>query len=99
MIVAERGKGSHDDAPGVTTAKRMLRLLLAEHHHPQGGMAMGYRELVKALAGDQSNISYSLRTLETRGWIVIGRTRGGRAESFDLTPAGLKKASGICMKL
>jgi hypothetical protein len=35
--------------------KRMLRLLLAEHHHPHGGMAMGYRELVKALAGDQSN--------------------------------------------
>ena len=64
--------------------KRMLRLLLAEHHHPHGGMAMAYRELVKALAGDQSNISHSLRTLETRGWIVIGRTRGGRAESLDL---------------
>jgi DNA-binding MarR family transcriptional regulator len=79
--------------------KRMLRLLLAEHHHPHGGMAMGYRELVKVLAGDQSNSSHSLRTLETRGWIVIGRTRGGRAESLDLTPAGLKKASGICMKL
>jgi hypothetical protein len=43
--------------------KRMLRLLLAEHHHPHGGMAMGYRELVKALAGDQSNSSHSLRTL------------------------------------
>jgi DNA-binding MarR family transcriptional regulator len=79
--------------------KRMLRLLLAEHHRPHGGMAMGHRELVKALAGDQSNISHSLRTLETRGWIVIGRTRGGRAESLDLTPAGLKKASEICTKL
>jgi len=77
----------------------MLRLLLAEHHRPHGVMAMGHRELVKALAGEQSNISHSLRTLETRGWMVIGRTRGGRAESLDLTPAGLKKASGICMKL
>ena len=79
--------------------KRMLRLLLAEHHHPHGGMARGYRELVKALAGDQSHSSHSLRTLETRGWIVIGRTRGGRAGALTLTPAGLKKASGICMKL
>jgi len=79
--------------------KRMLRLLLAEHHRPHGGMAMGHRELVKALAGAQSNISHGLRTLETRGWIVIGRTQGGRAESLDLTPAGLNKASGICMKL
>jgi DNA-binding MarR family transcriptional regulator len=79
--------------------KRMLRLLLAEHHRTHGGMAMGHRELVKALAGDKSNSSRSLRTLETRGWIGIGRTRGGRAESLDLTPAGLKKASEICMKL
>jgi DNA-binding MarR family transcriptional regulator len=79
--------------------KRMLRLLLAEYHRTHGGMAMGHRELVKALAGDKSNISHSLRILETRGWIVIGRTRGGRAESLDLTPAGLKKASEICTKL
>jgi DNA-binding MarR family transcriptional regulator len=79
--------------------KRMLRLLLAEHHRTREGMAMGHRELVKTLAEDKSHISHSLRTLETRGWIVIGRTRGGRAESLDLTPAGLKKASEICMKL
>ena len=79
--------------------KRMLRLLLAEHHRTHGGMAMGHRELVKALAGDKSHISHSLRTLETRGWMVIGRTGGGRAESLDFTPAGLKKASEICMKL
>ena len=79
--------------------KRILRVLMAEHHRTQGGMAMGHRELVQALAGDKSTISHSLRTLETRGWIVIGRTRGGRAESLDLTPAGLKKASEICMKL
>lgn len=79
--------------------KRMLRLLLAEHHRTHGGTAMEHRELVKALAGDKSNISHSLRTLETRGWIVIGRTRGGRAESLDLTPVGLKKASEIWMKL
>lgn len=79
--------------------KHILRVLLAEHHRTHGRMAMGHLELVKALGGDQSNSSHSLRTLETRGWIVIGRTAGGRAESLDLTPAGLEKASEICIKL
>jgi hypothetical protein len=58
---------------------------------------MGHRELVKALGGDKSNSSHSLRTLETSGWIVIGRTLGGRAASRDLTPVGLEKASEICL--
>lgn len=79
--------------------KRLLRLWLAEHQRTHEGMAMGHRELVKALAGDKSTISHSFRTLETRGWMVIARTQGGRAESLDLTPAGLKKASEICRKL
>ena len=79
--------------------KHILRLLMAEHHRTHGGTSMGHLELVKALAGDKSNISHSLRTLETRGWIVIGRTPGGRAEYLDLTPAGLEKASEICIKL
>ena len=75
--------------------KHLLRLLMAEHHRTHGGTSMGHLELVKALAGDKSNISHSLRTLETRGWIVIGRTPGGRAEYLDLTPAGLEKASEL----
>ena len=75
--------------------KHILRLLIAEHHRSQGRMSMGHLELGKALVGDKSNISHSLRTLETRGWIVIGRTPGGRAEYLDLTPAGLEKASEI----
>jgi len=79
--------------------KPILRLLLAAHHRTHGRTSMGHLELVKALAGDTSNISHSLHTLETRGWIVIGRTRGGRAESLDLTPEGLEKASEICIKL
>ena len=56
-------------------------------------------ELSKALGGDKGNISHSLRTLEARGWIVLGRTPGGRAESPYLTPTGLEKASEICTKL
>lgn len=75
--------------------KRIMRLLLAEHHRTRGGTTMGHFELVKALGGDKSNISHSLRTLETRGVIVIGRTPGGQADSLYLTPEGLKKASEI----
>ena len=79
--------------------KHILRVLMAEHHRTHGGTSMGHLALVKALAGDKSNISHSLRTLETRRWIVIGRTPGGRAEYLDLTPEGLEKASEISIKL
>jgi DNA-binding MarR family transcriptional regulator len=75
--------------------KHILRVLLTEHHRTHGRISMGHLELVKALGGDKSNISHSLRTLETRGWIVIGRTLGGRAESLELTPVGLEKASEL----
>jgi DNA-binding MarR family transcriptional regulator len=75
--------------------KRIMRLLLAEHHRTRGGTTMGHFELVKALGGDKSNISHSLRTLEARGMIVIDRTPGGQADSLYLTPEGLKKASEI----
>lgn len=75
--------------------KRIMRLLLAQHHRTRGGTSMGHVELVKALGGDKSTISHSLRTLETRGVIVIGRTPGGQADSLYLTPEGLKKASEI----
>ena len=90
MIVAERGKEA-------MTTQRVSRLqnacwaVAGGTSPPSGGDGNGYRERVKALAGDQSNISYSLRTLETRGWIVIGRTRGGRAESFVSPRQGSKK--------
>jgi DNA-binding MarR family transcriptional regulator len=75
--------------------KRIMRLLLAEHHRTRGGTTMGPVERVKALGGDKSNISHSLRTLEARGVIVIDRTPGGQADSLYLTPEGLKKASEI----
>ena len=77
--------------------KQMLRWLLADHHRTRGVIASSHEELVQALGGDKGNISHSLRTLEARGWIVLGRTPGGRAESLYLTPAGLEKASEICL--
>ena len=79
--------------------KQMLRWLLADHQRTRGVLASSHAELVTALGGDKGNISHSLRTLEARGWIVLGRTSGGRAESLYLTPTGLEKASEICAKL
>ena len=79
--------------------KQMLRWLLADHHRTRGVLASSHTELVKALRGDKGNISHSLRMLEARGWIVLGRTPGGRTESLYLTPTGLEKASEICTKL
>ena len=71
--------------------KHILRLLMAEHHRTHGGTSIGHLELVKALAGDKSNISHSLRTLETRGWIVISRTPGSRASISISRQKGSKK--------
>ena len=79
--------------------KQMLRWLLADQQRTRGVLASSHAELVKALGGDKGNISHSLRTLEARGWIVLGRISGGRAESLYLTPTGLKTASEICTKL
>jgi DNA-binding MarR family transcriptional regulator len=79
--------------------KPMLRWLLADHQRTRGVLASSHEELIKALGGDKGNISHSLRTLEARGWIVLERTPGGRAESLYLTPRGLEKTSEICTKL
>ena len=75
--------------------KQMLRWLLADHDRTRGVIASSHEALVKALGGDKGNISHSLRMLEARGWIVLGRTPGGRSESLYLTPTGLEKASEI----
>jgi hypothetical protein len=79
--------------------KQMLRWLLADQQRPRGVLASSHAALVKALRGDKGHISHSLHTLEARGWIVLGRTPGGRSASLYLTPAGLEKASEICTQL
>ena len=79
--------------------KQMLWWLLTDHQRTRGVLASSHEALVKALDSDKGNISHSLRTLEARGWLVLGRTPGGRVESLYLTPAGLEKASEICMQL
>lgn len=72
--------------------KRILRWLVADHQRTKGMMTSSHEELVRALQRDKGNISHSLRTLEVRGWIAIGRSSGGKAESLMLTPEGQKWA-------
>jgi DNA-binding MarR family transcriptional regulator len=75
--------------------RRILRCLLAEYRRTNGGTSLGHADLVKALGGDKGNISHSLRTLETRELITIGRTSGGQASSVDLTSEGRELAFNL----
>ena len=79
--------------------KRIIEVLMAEHRRTRGGTSLGHFDLVKAVGHDKSNISHSLRTLEARGWIAIGRTPGGQANHLHLTREGVEKAGEICGKL
>jgi hypothetical protein len=97
----ERGWGREALAPQRVSRlpKQRLRWLRTDHQRTRGVLARSHEEWVKALGSDKGNSSPSLRTLAARGWIVLGRTPGGRSESLYLTPAGLEKASAICMQL
>jgi hypothetical protein len=73
--------------------KRILLWLVIDYQRSKGMIASSHQELVRALQGDKGNISHSLCTLERRGWIVMGRSSGGKAESFWLTLEGRKGVS------
>jgi len=73
--------------------KRLLCWLVADHQRTKGMITRSHQELVHALQRDKSNVSHSLRTLALRGWLVIGRSAGGKAEHLRLTPEGRKWAS------
>jgi DNA-binding MarR family transcriptional regulator len=79
--------------------KRILEWLAADAQRTKGVLISGHEDLVKALPGDKGNISRSLHTLEARGWIVIGRSPGGKAQHLALTPAGRQRASEMRKKL
>ena len=72
--------------------KQLLTWLLRDEQRTHGVIASSHPALVGALPSAKGNISHSLRLLETRGWIVIGRTLGGKAESLYLTREGRQQA-------
>ena len=92
-------EGGWEKRPEMDLARQPTQHRLADHDRTRGVIARSHEALVQALGGDKGNISHSLRTLEARGWIVLGRTPGGRTESLYLTPTGLEQASEICTKL
>jgi DNA-binding MarR family transcriptional regulator len=79
--------------------KRILEWLAADAQRTKGVIVSSHEDLVKALPGDKGNISRSLHTLEARGWIVIGRSPGGKAHHLTLTPEGRQRASEMRKKL
>jgi hypothetical protein len=68
--------------------KRILRWLVADHQRTQGRIMRRPQELVRALQRDKGNSSRSFRPLEGWGWIVLGHSSGGKAESLMLSPTG-----------
>ena len=58
--------------------KHILQWLSADHQRTRGMIASSHQDLVRALPGDKGNISHSLRTLEVRGLLVIGRSPAGK---------------------
>jgi DNA-binding MarR family transcriptional regulator len=79
--------------------QRILQWLVADHQRTRGVIVSSHEELVKALQKDKGTISRSLRTLEARGWLVIGRSSGGKAHHLTLTPEGHKRAGEVAKKL
>lgn len=75
--------------------RRLLAWLHRDYQRTQGRTASSHHELVGAVTGDKGNISHSLRTLETRGWLTIGRSPGGKAEYIVLTEGGLRQAARV----
>jgi len=75
--------------------RQILSSMWTQYERTQGGISTGHLELVQTLGRDKSNVSHSLRTLEARGLITIGRTAGGQATYLDLTSEGRKLASKL----
>lgn len=75
--------------------KRLLRWLAADHQRTRGLISSSHQELVRTLQSDKGNISHSLRTLEWRGLLVVGRSSGGQAEYLTLTQEGQKRAAQL----
>ena len=79
--------------------QRILRWLAVDQQRTKGLIVSSHEDLGKALREDKSHISRSLRTLEARGWLMIGRSPGGKAQHVTLTSEGAQRASEMTKKL
>jgi DNA-binding transcriptional MocR family regulator len=79
--------------------KRILQWLVADHQRTKGFILSSHEELVKALPRDKGTISRSLRLVEARGWIVIGRSPGWQSAPSHAHPRGAEKGCRSGKKL
>jgi DNA-binding MarR family transcriptional regulator len=77
----------------------ILRGLAADRQRTRGMICSRHADLAKALPADQGHLSRSLRTREERGWRVMGRSPGGKAQHVTLTPEGSQRAAAREKKL
>jgi len=75
--------------------KRILCWLAHDERRTRGTRSSSHQELVQVLPHAKGNISHSLRLLEARGLLSIGRSLGGHAEYVVLTAAGRQKVAEI----
>jgi hypothetical protein len=60
--------------------QRLLAWRAADARRTGGVLLSSHQELVVALQRDKGHLRHRLRTREARGWLVIGRSRGGQAD-------------------
>jgi DNA-binding MarR family transcriptional regulator len=97
FAVSKRG-GEPAKSAGGRLSKRQKRLLCwldAEERRTDRVVSSSHQKLVQALPNAKGNISHSLRLLEHRGFIVVSRTLGGKAESLYLTAAGRQQMANL----
>lgn len=75
--------------------KRILLWLARDEKRSRGMLSSAHQELIGALPSAKGHISHSLRLLESQGFVVIGRTLGGKAESLYLTAAGHQRVANL----
>ena len=73
----------------------MLCWLDAEERRTDRLFSSSHHQLIRSLPNAKGNISHSLRVLEARGFVEIGRSPGGQAEYVRLTSEGCQKASEL----
>ena len=97
LPVADRGNEPGQTADGRLSKlqKRILGWLDAEEKRTKRIFASSHHQLVQALPNAKGNISHSLRLLEARGLVEIGRSPGGQAEHVRLTSEGYQKAAEL----
>lgn len=75
--------------------KRILCWIDTEERRTNRIFSSSHQELVQVLPNAKGNISHSLRLLEARGLVEIGRSPGGQTEYVRLTSEGCQKASEL----